>query len=586
MSAIAYTYKHDQTLATTGYFSCEPSGNLSLDDRLKLLQARPFDTFLHRHLLLLLREKSLSDLEELLEQAYASQSQTYHNQPLAALILECAHLFPKFAVLISSFPPNAAKILSLATPLIYLRQGLMGPMDDKWHSYWLKVLAGSIASHEDLPKDLPGHIEPYFTHDQLRSELQRMTTFQGLLPQLHTKALADHPLQEENQERLAASQLYRQASDVLLEAGILQGYEMRHEASLSPVGLLREFNIDLAVSDQPLDYTLKGVATAYGRGFSLMQARISCIMEIIERATVYVSVTSAANEKFVRDRKEPLKLYYGLPDELSQAGFEVLPLEQLPLEVQPLDLPINYVLAYDPLGAKVLVPAQAVFLFANLNEPDLMLSAGSTGLAAAQTLTEAKIHALCEIIERDAEATMPFNAKNCFRLKSRDPRMQGLLDDYANKSIYIQFQDLTWELGVPVYQSFVKTLDGKIVKACACNLSGIRACLSALTEIPWPYSITHDLGQHTALDGQDLPIRYLEDLPDFTLPSKEAELKLLEDLLLQCGYRPLYIDLTRKDFDIPVVRAIIPKMQLASEFDVFSNFDQRLVARAIDLCEN
>ena len=580
MSHLDYIYKHEQTLATTGYFSCEPQGNFALADELRLLLEQPLDTFWHRYLLGQFRSKSMADLLELLNLAYDAKTKTYTHEPLAALILECASLFEKFAPLKDFFPEDAAKKLAYKTPLIYLRKS----PHNLWHNYLLEVFQGSILRHTQIPPDFATNLEALGASTDFEDCLAHLATYSGTLAKLHASAksaLAEKADKEAPaEERLSAQALYRLASDLLWEAGILEGQEMRHEASLSPIALLREFKIDLAVKDGPVDYILRGKARAYGRGFSLLQARISCIMEIIERASIYVSVDNIDGEKYVAGRKNPLKIYQGRPEDLAKLGLEVLPLNVLPLEVEPLDLPLNYVTACDPLGQQVLVPAQAVFLFANFNEPELFMAQGSTGIASGQTLAEAKIHALCEILERDAEATMPFNPKHCFRLQSRDPKIQGLLDDYAKRSIHIQFQDLTWELGVPIYQCFVTKTSGEIVKASACNLLGSKACLSALTETPWPYSLTHEVGEASAALNEDLPVRYLEDLPDFTLGNPEAELKLLEDLLIKCGYRPLYVDVTRQDLELPVVRAIIPHLQLTPELDSFSNFDPRLVARS------
>lgn len=70
-------------------------------------------------------------------------------------------------------------------------------------------------------------------------------------------------------------------------------------------------------------------------------------------------------------------------------------------------------------------------------------------------MDEAAVAALTEIAERDAEATTPYSRTRCFMLRSRDQLIQSLLDDYAACGIRVQFQDLTTELGLPVYQCFV-----------------------------------------------------------------------------------------------------------------------------------
>mgnify|MGYP002559269219 CR=1 FL=1 len=226
-------------------------------------------------------------------------------------------------------------------------------------------------------------------------------------------------------------------------------------------------------------------------------------------------------------------------------------------------------------GKAVLVPAQAVFLFCNLDEQSLFLAGGSTGLASGNTEAEARLAALTEIVERDAEATTPFSREGCFVLKSRDERLQALLDDYAARGIQIQFQDITTELGVPVYRCFVMSRRGEVAQATGANLCGSRAALAALTEVPWPYPYGEPTGP--ALGG--LPVRWLEDLPDYSLPSAEASCKLLEKTLCAQGRTPLYVDISRKDLDMPVVRALVPGLELTADFDRFSRPSLRLLAR-------
>ena len=238
-----------------------------------------------------------------------------------------------------------------------------------------------------------------------------------------------------------------------------------------------------------LNHSLRGQATAYGRGLSLAQARASYAMEIVERASAYVSVGpgQAGIGGEVLDRKLPLLLIKARYADLKAQGRAVLDPGLLPLEASCPDAPLYWLTARAVDGAEVLVPAQAVFLFCNLDEPGLFLAGGSTGLASGNSLDEAKVAAITEILERDAEATTPFSRARCFTLRSRDQRIQSLLEDYAARGIRVQFQDLTTELGLPVYQCFVTALDGTVARATGANLNGARAALAALTETPWPY---------------------------------------------------------------------------------------------------
>jgi ribosomal protein S12 methylthiotransferase accessory factor YcaO len=68
----------------------------------------------------------------------------------------------------------------------------------------------------------------------------------------------------------------------------------------------------------------------------------------------------------------------------------------------------------------------------------------------------------------------------------------------------------------------------------------------------------------------------LEALPDYDRGDWAQNLALLERLLLANGYEPVYVDLTRADLGLPVVRAIVPGMELLGDFDRFSRVHPRL----------
>lgn len=155
------------------------------------------------------------------------------------------------------------------------------------------------------------------------------------------------------------------------------------------------------------------------------------------------------------------------------------------------------------------------------------------------------------------------------------------MEDYAARGIRVQFQDLTTELGLPVYQCFVTALDGTVARATGANLNGARAALAALTETPWPYVWARPapFGKASGPGLAALPERVLEDLPDYSLPSAEANLRLLESVLAGHGKSPLYVDLTRTDLNLPVVRVLIPGLELTAEWDSFSRPSLRLFAR-------
>lgn len=570
--SIAYAYTHETTQATTGYFSCRPPASLTLPQALARLEATPFDDFLRRHCLRQLSGRSPQELRDLADEVYDRGTDSFRRMALAGLLLECSLLVPELAHCCDGFPEDALQRLTLSTSLIYLRAACR--KDFPLMQAWSARFADNIARHHMLPHWEELELDLPYSEEELEVCRQGLKARAGLLAREHARLRAEGvvPL-----ERRPAQETYEQAINALLENGVLAGQEMRHQASLSPIALLRSWNVDTGVDCGRMRYSLRGEATAYGRGLSLAATRASYAMEIVERASSYVSVARTGEHTLeVTGRRQPMPLVHASCARLREQGRDFLPLSALPLEAPFEDyVPLYWLEARDPDDRPVLVPAQAVFLFCNLDEQSLFLAGGSTGLASGNTPAEARLSALTEIVERDAEATTPFSREGCFLLRTRDERLQALLDDYAARGIQVQFQDITTEVGLPVYRCFVMSRRGEVAQATGANLCGSRAALAALTEVPWPYPYGEPTGP--ALGG--LPVRWLEDLPDYSLPSAEASCRLLETVLRAQGRTPLYVDISRQDLDLPVVRALVPGLELTADFDRFSRPSLRLLAR-------
>ena len=557
---VQYAYRHSVTEATTGYFSCEPEPPLPFESALARLEAAPMDEFLHRALLRELGARSLEALKALAAQAGS-------RPVLQSLLLECAVVNAALAELRECFAPEAVQDCLAVTPLPYLRWSLLP--DRELHAAWSAFFAGNITGHHALPHPEEEELAPLYTREEAEQGAEQAAGA-DVLAQVHAALKAGSA---PAWQRPPAQETALRALELLVENGIIAGVEMRHEASLSPIALLRKWELDIAVRCGSLDYTLRGEATTYGRGLSLADARASYAMEMVERASSYASVDGGKGLCEVTGLSRATPLFHGSRAQLEAEGHSVLNPDLLPLEV-PYAGQALYWMEAEEAGTKqcVLVPAQSVYLFCNLDEAALSMSPGSTGLASGNTLAEAKVAALTEILERDAEATMPYDRSRCFTLRSRGERVQALLDAYAAQGIHVQFLDITSEFGVPCYQAFVVGSKGEIYRATGAGLSGERAALSALTEVPYPFP--GGAPSAPALGG--LPQRVLEDLPDFRLESPTRNVHLLEAMLERHGLRPLYVELTREDLEFPVVRAIIPGLELTPEMDGFSRIRPRL----------
>ncbi len=562
--SLKYIYKHSSTEATTGYFSCEPDPALDIEQGLKILAKSPLDDFLHQYILRKLMSMTYEDITNRLTSLINEQGPIA--QVLTSLLLECAMLRPSLAKLGDMFSDeDYTKALSY-TPLPHLAWQCLEQKD--LQRAWSKVFADNILRHHKLP------------HPEELSEdgLSPLYSSAPKLKHIDIKNIFSlHQAKEGSTwSRPPAQQTAQQALTILVENDILDGMEMRHEASLSPIALLRNWKVRLSVEQGRHSFNVEGQGTTYGRGLSLADARASYAMEMIERASAYASV----KDDQVLGLTRPTPLFKASYPDLVKQQTPALDPNQLPLEVPYTDAKLYWMEAEEAYTKQtILVPIQAVYLFCNLDEPSIFMNPGSTGLATGNTLAEAKLAALTEIIERDAEATMPYTRNHCFILRSKDERMQALLDDYAARGINVQFLDLTTEFGIPCYQAFVMDTRGEVIRATGANLNGARAAISALTEVPYPYP--HGPTSGPALAG--LEERFLEDLPDYTLKSPTQNLALLEDVLIQHGHRPLYVEITQEGLEFPVLRAIVPGLELGAEFDDFSRISTRLYGNYLRL---
>ena len=353
---IAYAYTHETTQATTGYFSCQPPASLTLPQALARLEATPFDDFLRQHCLRQLSRRSPEEIKNLADELYDRETDSFRRMGLAGLLLECSLLVPELAHCCDGFPEDALQRLTLSSSLIYLRAA--SRKDFGLMQAWSAHFADNIARHHMLPHWEELELELPYSEEELEVCREGLRARAGMLEREHARMQAeDLP----RLERRPAQETYEQAVNALLENDVLAGQEMRHQASLSPIALLRSWKVDLAVDCGRMRHSLRGEATAYGRGLSLAAARASYAMEIVERASSYVSVARTGEHTFeVTNRRRPMPLVHASCAKLRSQGKDFLPLSSLPLETPFEDyVPLYWLEARDPEGKTVLVTGAA-----------------------------------------------------------------------------------------------------------------------------------------------------------------------------------------------------------------------------------
>ncbi len=536
-----YTLELQGVAATIGYLTCTPTKETTDSEALNYLTVHPLDEYMHKYLLGKILNMSCEEISLWVQERKG-------NPVVETLIAEAALQRDELKTL-GIIPPNPPQ-----SPLVDLVQEKFPDMD--LHRHWSKLFSANIIDHKILPEPEKCPAVPY-AHEKISQASATFVTIKDIL----------HNIPETNSTGKASSlkDVVARAKKALNAAGITMGRQMLHQQSLAPVGLVRDWELSLRVINGQLDYTLHGKQTSFGRGIHFEEAEVGLLMEICERVSSWANI----NQEGAVGYKRPLPMIRARYSELQEKAMAP---NSLPLEVPNGDLSLHWVLGERPDGSKLLVPAQFVFLFSNLDEPLLCSGLGSTGLGAGLDTTRARLTALLEVIERDAESVMPYNPARCFRIKSDDDEQAALLEDFAKRGIELFFEDITPELGVPCYRAFVIGPEGQVTKGASAALSGPKACISAMLEVPYPYP----WGPPSRPAPRDLPVRRVEELPDFSTGNLGGDLQVLETALVASKRSPVYVDLTREDMNIPVCRAIIPGMELMADFDRNSRLSARL----------
>jgi ribosomal protein S12 methylthiotransferase accessory factor len=559
-----YQLKLMDTLSGTGCFAALPEPNLSFSEVLSHLERYPYDEFMHRHMLDMLGKHRTRKIEKLITEIKGNPNK----KVLAALIYEACLTYPKLAPLKEQIEKEFdAHDLKDFSPTLHLRSHLL--TDQSLHNQWTSILSANMEEHAELPAPEESGLPLLYQKDELPAKV----SIDASVVRISLEKEGKIPPAK---ERASIVEVTAHAMKQLKAIDVFLGPQMRQKGCLSPAAVLQHWQVKTRTDIGSFSNSLDAIQTSYGRGFSLINAQVSCAMEVVERVSSYGSIGKAG----ILNRVNPCPVVKGTYEEVSKNN-EALDPSTLSLEYPYEGQSLWWMEAEKFNGTeykKILIPIQHVFLFCNLDEQNLFSGLSSTGLASGNTFAEAKLSGLLEVLERDSDSTIPFDKEKCFRIESDNAEINKHLNDLKDSGIQVWFQDMTSELGVPCYRAFAVGKHGDINKGGGCNLDGKRALLSALTEVPYPFP-----GPATMDCPEGLPLRKLEDLPDLSTGSTQGDVMVLETLLTKNDYYPIYADLTRKDLGIPVARAIIPGLEIVSDMDKFSRVSPRLYRNYLEI---
>ncbi len=309
-----------------------------------------------------------------------------------------------------------------------------------------------------------------------------------------------------------------------------------------------------------------------GKGATPVAARVSAIMEVIERFSAEMD-----NREMVTGSYSELSGEYPLlsPEEMI-----------LPHYVNP-DAVIPWVWAYDIIGDEpILVPAHMVFHPLDSSYGNFIRT-HTNGIASGNTQEEAIFHALAELVERDAWslAEVTRNAGPVV-VNITDERCLQVIESFREAGVEVILRDITSDIRMP---TIVAICDDVLLKdpALLCTGAGTHTCpeiavLRALTEVAQSRAtqLYIDGTKPTGADmrrvmGYDRTKRMNKiwfandaessygDIGAFRSDDFLTDIEYVLDELKRAGLdRCIVADLTREDIGVPVVRVIVPGLEV------------------------
>ncbi|HNX47414.1 MAG TPA: YcaO-related McrA-glycine thioamidation protein [Methanomassiliicoccales archaeon] len=322
----------------------------------------------------------------------------------------------------------------------------------------------------------------------------------------------------------------------------------------------------------------EGAISIYnGKGASREQARVSAIMEAMERYSA-----EPKGEKVRRDLMENMLASENAVDPRS------LILPQM-INVHVNFHPIAWVKGYDLIeGEDVWVPAGAVYHPYESNKDLQLFRSNTNGLASGNNLEEAILHAMCEVVERDAWSICEARRKPRGEIVVGDDCtvVSDLLEKFSKQGVEVHLKDLTSDVGIPTIAAAaddVRMKDPALLNlGVGTHLSPRVAAIRALTEVAQSRCTQiHGAREDTTKADLNRTLGYermkrmnsmyfspsdgigISDFPEFDTKDLLEDIEVVLDHLVEGGFeKVVVVELTRPELKVPVVRVIIPGMEI------------------------
>jgi ribosomal protein S12 methylthiotransferase accessory factor len=343
---------------------------------------------------------------------------------------------------------------------------------------------------------------------------------------------------------------------------------------------LDHLGVPVAMAYRP---NARSLSVSPGKGLDLAAARTSALMEAIEgwhaeRILLPLLLASANELRFTHPLADVARLPRVAAGEISD------------------DLRILWTEGRDLLAdAPAWLPFEVVHTCYTLPLPPSTgaLLASSNGLSSGNHLVEASVHAICELVERDA-TTLWHALDDEGRRRTRvdlgtvdDPACVSVLARFAAAGIVVGVWETTTDVGLPAFRCTIVDGDPTWHRShlpglgAGCHPSRAIALLRALTEaaqtrLTLITGARDDMGLSHYVAAQDRSIharvleearagraeRRFSEAPSFESDTLDEDLAHVLSRLSAAGLsQVVLVDLTRQGIGIPVARVVIPGLE-------------------------
>ncbi|MBK5190110.1 MAG: YcaO-related McrA-glycine thioamidation protein [Methanosarcinales archaeon] len=321
-----------------------------------------------------------------------------------------------------------------------------------------------------------------------------------------------------------------------------------------------------------------GAISVYnGKGTTADEARVSAMMEAIERYSAEVG-----------DRELLVDSYSELSAKENVLTPRDLILPDYVKEVE--DVRIPWVEGYDLMQEEeIYVPANAVFhpLPSRYDRVRLFRS-NTNGLAGGNELEEAIFHGLAEVIERDAWSLVEITRNTGPAVNIDGGEIRNLMDKFLDAEVSVLIRDITSDICVP---TFAAVSDDTMLRdptlltiGMGTHTNASVAIMRAVTEVAQSrLTQIHGAREDTTTADVRRIMGYewmrkqnehwfeiseeedLERVESFSVDNDDFldDIKYVMARLKAGGLeRVIVVDLTREEIGVPVVRVIVPGLEM------------------------